>query len=255
VKLLLDKGAKVDQKLAMHAAQNGTATISEKIQSKLEPQEVNQTLGKTPLYEAVKTRNKEKVEFALEQRPSDINQQSQTMKNTPLHIASSNGDIEIVKLLIENGADVNKQNKDGTTALYIASQRGDIEIVKLLIQNGADVNKQNKDGKTALYIASKWGYPTIVKLLSDKEAKVDQKLAMHPSNKDAGMRSQTIQSKLESQDGNQNMGNTPLPHGKKKVLPVIERVKRIDIINRGASEHQNTKPHRKTANQQGTSRG
>ena len=48
-----------------------------------------------------------------------------------------NNDIEIVKLLIENGADVNAKNEDGETALHLANRKGYLDIVKYLIAKGA----------------------------------------------------------------------------------------------------------------------
>ena len=50
--------------------------------------------------------------------------------------------------------DINAKNKDGETALMLASSEGHLEIVKLLLlRKGADVNIKNNDGKTALDLA------------------------------------------------------------------------------------------------------
>ena len=65
---------------------------------------------------------------------------------TPLYSAANKGYLEIVKLLIENGADINKSNNDGWTPLYSAADKGHLEVVKLLIENGADINKSNNNG-------------------------------------------------------------------------------------------------------------
>jgi len=93
--------------------------------------------------------------------------------NTALMEASSNGHTEIVKLLIEQGADVNAQPKlNGITALMLASSNGHTEIAKLLIKAGADVNAQSKHG-TALIKAWQEGYTEIAKLLIEEGADVN----------------------------------------------------------------------------------
>ena len=55
--------------------------------------------------------------------------------------AAKKGDFSKVKHLIESGCDVNYEDKDGYTALIFASFNGHLEIVKLLIAKGADINK------------------------------------------------------------------------------------------------------------------
>ena len=57
-----------------------------------------------------------------------------------------NGHLEIVKYLVENGANINEKNKDGDTPLICASINGHLEIVKYLCQNGDNVNEKDKDG-------------------------------------------------------------------------------------------------------------
>ena len=64
------------------------------------------------------------------------------MDETPLFVASRKGQVDCVRLLIDDGADVNKARTDnGWTPLYVASQNGNVDCVRLLVENGADVNK------------------------------------------------------------------------------------------------------------------
>jgi ankyrin repeat protein len=83
--------------------------------------------------------------------------------NTALQAASAQGHRNIVRLLLQSGADVNAQGANGS-ALYAAVKNGSEEIVKFLIKHGADVNAQGVNG-SALYAAVKSGYYRIVRML------------------------------------------------------------------------------------------
>ena len=66
-------------------------------------------------------------------------------------IAEKNGHVEIVKLLLDHGAEVDvKDNDNGMTPLIYASLRGDESVVKLLLENGANINIKDNTGNTAL---------------------------------------------------------------------------------------------------------
>ena len=69
---------------------------------------------------------------------------------TPLMFACQGGHLDIVKLLIEHGANVNTLDFDGDTALAHAARKGENKIVKFLIDAGADVNVRNRYKFTAL---------------------------------------------------------------------------------------------------------
>ena len=97
---------------------------------------------------------------------ADINQSGEQHGGTPLLIASQEGHLEVVKLLIESGGSVNEADNRGATPLWIASGAGHLEIVKLLIKSGGSVNQaENTNGITPLYIASECGHLEVVKLL------------------------------------------------------------------------------------------
>jgi ankyrin repeat protein len=61
--------------------------------------------------------------------------------------------------------DIVNLEKEGWTALTIASWNGDKEMVKLLIENGADMSMKNKYGKTALMLALEGEHKEVVELL------------------------------------------------------------------------------------------
>ena len=75
---------------------------------------------------------------------------------TALHYATRYNRIDVVKLLLREGADVNKQNYDyKDTPLHYAAQYNKTEVARLLIQNGADVNIRNDVNNTPLGDARK----------------------------------------------------------------------------------------------------
>ena len=73
---------------------------------------------------------------------------------TPLYRASWNGHLEIVKVLIASGALLDKADNNGETPLWTAIHNGELEIVKVLIANKANFFYMNNEGKTPLDVAS-----------------------------------------------------------------------------------------------------
>jgi hypothetical protein len=68
---------------------------------------------------------------------------------TPFLRAAQNGHLQVMRLLMEHGADIDAQDDDGRTALMIAAGAADPEMVRLLLERGAKVNLKAKDGFTA----------------------------------------------------------------------------------------------------------
>jgi ankyrin repeat protein len=94
--------------------------------------------------------------------------------NSPqtLHQAAAAGDIEQVRKLLAQGADVNEKDKDGSTPLHEATGNGWIDVVQLLLEKGANVEAADASGRTPLHRASRWGTRYICALLLDKGASV-----------------------------------------------------------------------------------
>ena len=89
---------------------------------------------------------------------------------TPLIYAATNNQIEVMRYLIEVGADVNAESPNGTTALMMAARGGHVEAVKLLLARGAEVNRRNQGGATALSWARRGGFDVIDNALTDRGA-------------------------------------------------------------------------------------
>ncbi|XP_063699459.1 KN motif and ankyrin repeat domain-containing protein 2 [Culicoides brevitarsis] len=97
---------------------------------------------------------------------SDVNIRAKKHNQTALMLAVSHGNLEMVKMLLEAGADINIQDDDGSTALMCAAEHGRIDIVKLLLaQPDCDSTIQDIDGSTALKISLEAGYRDIGVLL------------------------------------------------------------------------------------------
>ena len=71
-----------------------------------------------------------------------------------MHFAAQYGHVDVAKVLIQNGADVNSVMRDDWTALHLAAWSGYADIAKVLLQNGADVNAVQKNNWTALWCAA-----------------------------------------------------------------------------------------------------
>lgn len=74
---------------------------------------------------------------------------------TPLHRAAECGSPDVVRLLLDRGADINARDElNGVTPLHLAAEHGRVDIVKVLIRHGADVTIQNRKGKTPLFAST-----------------------------------------------------------------------------------------------------
>lgn len=108
---------------------------------------------------------------------------------TALIGASTSGKLEVVKYLITQGANINVTLKNnGINALMMASAGGHLEVVKFLVANGANINAKTNDGGTALMMASAYGHIEVMNYLiengADASAKDDSgKTALEYLNK------------------------------------------------------------------------
>ena len=86
---------------------------------------------------------------------------------TPLHYAAWYYHIEIARLLLQNGADVNAKSNYGNTPLHWAASYGHVDILHLLVENGADLEAQSISGYRVLHSAALHGHlPFIQELIS-----------------------------------------------------------------------------------------
>ena len=96
-----------------------------------------------------------------------INEFSQNeLKVMPIHSAAASQNLEITRLLIENGAEVDAIQNGGFTALHTAAHNGQIKMIKLLIAAGANPKIKNNENKTPEDLAREGGHGKVVDYLN-----------------------------------------------------------------------------------------
>jgi len=152
VKLLLDKGADINQKWGGYRFGHWNPT---------------------PLILASMGGHTDTVKLLLD-RGADVNATDSMSGIRALTIAAWSGDNpEIVKLLLDRGANVNEKNSEGTTPLIFAAGKGRPGMVKNLVERGADINAKDATGSTALSMAAYEGHNDVVTILVQAGADVD----------------------------------------------------------------------------------
>ena len=93
----------------------------------------------------------------------------------PLNIAIESGDMELTKFLITNGANVNSLMQDGVSLIGYAIAQNNMDLLQMLIENGANVNYTNGDSwaNTPLQTASRLGLDNVVRILLTRNADIN----------------------------------------------------------------------------------
>jgi ankyrin repeat protein len=133
----------------------------------------------SPLYNAVLRGNAAMVKLLLDHgAPVDVGGNKQGAYSTPLQQAAHKGDVEIVRLLLQAGA---KPDPDVTfynspPALHASITHKEDAMVRLLVEAGADVNRNYASGHSPLYEAAKQDWEGGVKLLLSLGADINFQL-------------------------------------------------------------------------------
>lgn len=131
------------------------------------PASAQQTLA-----DIVRSGNRESALAAITSPHVDVNQAAPD-GSTALHWATYNIDHELVRALLDAGAEADVTSLYGSTPLTEAVKLGDIELVRMLLDAGADPDSPNQDNQTALMLAAALGLTDIAGLLVERGADVN----------------------------------------------------------------------------------
>ena len=125
------------------------------------------------IFQAAETGNLERIKELLE-NGADVNRQG-ILGDTPLHGAAMNGHADAIRMLIGSGTAIDLPNIAGMTALHCAAMNGRTGAIRMLIELGAHVNQQDNRGWPALYWAAQDGHADAVSALIEAGADINER--------------------------------------------------------------------------------
>uniref|UniRef100_A0A4W6EPX0 Euchromatic histone-lysine N-methyltransferase 2 n=1 Tax=Lates calcarifer TaxID=8187 RepID=A0A4W6EPX0_LATCA len=128
--------------------------------------------GYTGLHHAAKLGNLEIVNMLLETGQVDVNAQD-SGGWTPIIWAAEHKHVDVIKALLNRGADVTINDKELNVCLHWAAYAGNVDIAELVLNSGCSLASVNMHGDTPLHIAAREGYLECVTLFLSRGADID----------------------------------------------------------------------------------
>ena len=181
VDLLLSKGADpylknfIGRNLLHAAAEGGnTSIVKSMLSCGINIDSKDDESSATPLIIAVKENHVEVMKYLL-QKGADISLTTGSDKRNALHIASQYGSVAAIEMLLSYDLRPDSRDREGNTPLVCAAGCGQIEAVNCLLKHGADPFLRGEHGWSLLHVAAQSGNVIIIETLLSKGLDVDSR--------------------------------------------------------------------------------
>ncbi len=152
------------------AAQKGDVAAVQALLKQNADVNASQGDGNTALHWAAYREDAEMVRVLL-QAGANVKARTRLGGMTPLHLAATGGNAPIIDLLLKAGAESNHANGNGTTPLMLAASSGRADAVKLLLDRGADPNARDiTNGQTPVMFAAALNRAPVIQMLAERGA-------------------------------------------------------------------------------------
>ena len=128
-------------------------------------------LGRVPLHDVASSGSAELTTLLMENNADPAARDDYT-RITPMHVAATFGYIDVIKVLLKYGADINIGNRYGDTPLHKSAEYSKPEVADFLLQQGALVDVEGRSERTPLLTAAAYGQSQVVQMLLNRGANI-----------------------------------------------------------------------------------
>jgi ankyrin repeat protein len=181
-------------------------------------------IGKTALYVAVCEGNLDIVKYLYENGAEEVCKRNKYSDVTPLHLAALAGKLEIVKYLAGKVDHIDICDQKGNAPLHYAVSEMvsyNSDVIRCLVELGADIHKGNMCGETASYLAAENGKLEVLEYLEERDANFDFQngngcAALHCVAKETNLEIKYVAERCSTIDVIDNNGESPVMYAAQK---------------------------------------